>query len=103
MNHLTTETRNIQTMHLDEMNLSDALKTMNQEDQLVPKAIEPVIPNLTKVIESAIQRFNNGGRIIYIGAGTSGRLGVLDAENVFQLLTFHQMILLESSLVDKKL
>ena len=71
MNHLTTETRNIQTMHLDEMNLSDALKTMNQEDQLVPKAIEPVIPNLTKVIESAIQRFNNGGRIIYIGAGTS--------------------------------
>ncbi len=79
MNHLTTETRNIQTMHLDEMNLSDALKTMNQEDQLVPKAIEPVIPNLTKVIESAIQRFNNGGRIIYIGAGTSGRLGVLDA------------------------
>ena len=79
MNHLTTETRNIQTMHLDEMNLSDALKTMNQEDQFVPKAIEPVIPNLTKVIESAIQRFNNGGRIIYIGAGTSGRLGVLDA------------------------
>ena len=61
------------------MNLSDALKTMNQEDQFVPKAIEPVIPNLTKVIESAIQRFNNGGRIIYIGAGTSGRLGVLDA------------------------
>lgn len=52
---------------------------MNQEDQFVPKAIEPVIPNLTKVIESAIQRFNNGGRIIYIGAGTSGRLGVLDA------------------------
>ena len=49
MNHLTTETRNIQTMHLDEMNLSDALKTMNQEDQLVPKAIEPVIPNLSKL------------------------------------------------------
>ena len=103
MNHLTTETRNIQTMHLDEMNLSDALKTMNQEDQFVPKAIEPVIPNLTKVIESAIQRFNNGGRIIYIGAGTSGRLGVLDAAECVPTLTFHQMILLESSLVDKKL
>lgn len=66
MNHLTTETRNIQTMHLDEMNLSDALKTMNQEDQFVPKAIEPVIPNLTKVIESAIQRFNNGDELFIL-------------------------------------
>ena len=88
-------------MHLDEMNLSDALKTMNQEDQFVPKAIEPVIPNLTKVIESAIQRFNNGGRIIYIGAGTSGRLGVLDAAECVPTFNVYQMILLESSLVDK--
>ena len=45
MNHLTTETRNIQTMHLDEMNLSEALKTMNQEEQIVHKAIEPVNHN----------------------------------------------------------
>ena len=66
MNHLTTETRNIQTMHLDEMNLSDALKTMNQEDQLVPKAIEPVIPNLTKVIESAIQRLIMEGELFIL-------------------------------------
>ena len=79
MNRLTTETRNTQTMHLDEMTIQDALLTMNHEDQKVPKAIEQVIPQLSQVINSAIQRFNRGGRIIYIGAGTSGRLGVLDA------------------------
>ena len=79
MKRLTTETRNTQTMHLDEMDIQDALRTMNLEDQNVPKAIESVLPQLTQVIESAIQRFNHGGRIIYIGAGTSGRLGVLDA------------------------
>ncbi|RIM34654.1 N-acetylmuramic acid 6-phosphate etherase [Staphylococcus caprae] len=79
MKRLTTETRNTQTMHLDEMDIQDALRTMNLEDQNVPKVIESVIPQLTQVIESAIQRFNHGGRIIYIGAGTSGRLGVLDA------------------------
>lgn len=79
MNRLTTETRNTQTMHLDEMTIQDALLTINREDQKVPKAIEKVIPQLSQVINSAIQRFNRGGRIIYIGAGTSGRLGVLDA------------------------
>ena len=79
MNRLTTETRNTQTMHLDEMTIQDALLTINREDQKVPKAIEQVIPQLSQVITSAIQRFNRGGRIIYIGAGTSGRLGVLDA------------------------
>ena len=79
MNHLTTETRNAQTMHLDEIDIHEALKTMNAEDQVVPKAIEHVIPELTQVIKNAIKRFNHNGRIIYIGAGTSGRLGVLDA------------------------
>ena len=79
MNRLTTETRNTQTMHLDEMTIQDALLTINREDQKVPKAIEQVIPQLSQVITSAIQCFNRGGRIIYIGAGTSGRLGVLDA------------------------
>ena len=79
MNHLTTETRNAQTMHLDEIDIHEALKTMNAEDQVVPKAIEHVIPELTQVIKNAIERFNHNGRIIYIGAGTSGRLGVLDA------------------------
>lgn len=79
MNHLTTESRNTETMHLDEMTIQEALKTMNDEDRMVPKAIEPIIPELTKVIKEAISKFKQHGRLIYIGAGTSGRLGVLDA------------------------
>ena len=79
MNHLTTESRNTETMHLDEMSIQEALKAMNDEDQFVPKAIEPIIPELTKVIKEAISKFKKHGRLIYIGAGTSGRLGVLDA------------------------
>lgn len=79
MNHLTTESRNTETMHLDEMSIQAALKAMNDEDQFVPKAIEPIIPELTKVIKEAISKFKQHGRLIYIGAGTSGRLGVLDA------------------------
>lgn len=85
MEHLTTESRNTQTMHLDEMSILEALKTINKEDQLVAKAIEPILPQLNRVIEQTITRFRDGGRLIYIGAGTSGRLGVLDAVNVFQL------------------
>jgi N-acetylmuramic acid 6-phosphate etherase len=79
LNHLTTESRNTETMHLDEMSIQEALITMNDEDQFVPKAIEPIIPELTKVIKEAISKFKQHGRLIYIGAGTSGRLGVLDA------------------------
>ncbi|MFB2004197.1 N-acetylmuramic acid 6-phosphate etherase [Staphylococcus aureus] len=79
MNHLTTESRNTETMHIDEMSIQEALKAMNDEDQFVPKAIEPIIPELTKVIKEAISKFKQHGRLIYIGAGTSGRLGVLDA------------------------
>ena len=79
MEHLTTESRNTQTMHLDEMSILEALKAMNQEDQLVAKAVASILPQLNKVIEATITRFRDGGRIIYIGAGTSGRLGVLDA------------------------
>ncbi|WP_251517833.1 MULTISPECIES: N-acetylmuramic acid 6-phosphate etherase [Staphylococcus] len=79
MKHLTTETRNEATMHLDEMSIQQALKTMNQEDQRVSQAINTALPQIAKVIEVTTTQFKNGGRIIYIGAGTSGRLGVLDA------------------------
>ena len=73
MEHLTTESRNTQTMHLDEMSILEALKTINKEDQLVAKAIEPILTQLNRVIEQTITRFRDGGRLIYIGAGTSGR------------------------------
>ncbi len=61
------------------MSISTALKLMNQEDQQVAKAIQKVLPKIKPVIEATITAFKHGGRLIYLGAGTSGRLGVLDA------------------------
>lgn len=79
LEHLTTETRNTNTMNLDEMSVMDILKTMNREDQQVPLAIAKVLPQIEAVVQQIIQAFNQKGRLIYMGAGTSGRLGVLDA------------------------
>ena len=90
MEHLTTESRNTQTMHLDEMSILEALKTINKEE-LVAKAIEPILPQLNRVIEQTITRFRDGGRLIYIGAGTSGRLGVLDAAECVPTFNTHLM------------
>ncbi|GMA48086.1 N-acetylmuramic acid 6-phosphate etherase [Tetragenococcus muriaticus PMC-11-5] len=76
---LATETRNQKTMALDDMNVMEVLQTMNEEDKNVPLAIEAALPQVKTVVEQIIQSFNNKGRLLYIGAGTSGRLGVLDA------------------------
>lgn len=76
---LTTETRNPKTMHLDQMSIMDILQTMNEEDRKVPLAIEEALPQIECVVEQVIQAFQKKGRLIYMGAGTSGRLGVLDA------------------------
>ncbi|WP_052074221.1 N-acetylmuramic acid 6-phosphate etherase, partial [Tetragenococcus muriaticus] len=66
-------------MALDDMNVMEVLQTMNEEDKNVPLAIEAALPQVKTVVEQIIQSFNNKGRLLYIGAGTSGRLGVLDA------------------------
>lgn len=79
LTNLTTEKRNEKTTDLDKMSISTALKLMNQEDQQVAKAIQKVLPKIKPVIEAMITAFKRGGRLIYLGAGTSGRLGVLDA------------------------
>ncbi|GEM02186.1 N-acetylmuramic acid 6-phosphate etherase [Halolactibacillus halophilus] len=76
---LTTEKRNPRTMDLDALSYREILTIMNDEDQLVPQAIQSVIPAIERAIEIIVERFNRGGRLIYMGAGTSGRLGVLDA------------------------
>lgn len=76
---MTTETRNKNTLHLDTMNTLDLVKAMNEEDANVPKAIKPLLPTIASVIDKCIASLENGGRLIYMGAGTSGRLGVLDA------------------------
>src|SRR5690625_3455957 len=76
---LATETRNENTMNLDQMSILDILKVMNEEDRGVIKAIEKELAKIEEAVNLVIQSFNNKGRVIYVGAGTSGRLGVLDA------------------------
>lgn len=75
----TTETRNQKSMNMDTMSVGELLKIMNEEDKTVPYSIEKVLPQIEKAVLWVIESFNNEGRLIYIGAGTSGRLGVLDA------------------------
>jgi N-acetylmuramic acid 6-phosphate etherase len=76
---LTTEESNRKTARLDEMSIAEILNVMNEEDQTVALAVQEVIPQIGKVVEKVVKAFQSGGRLIYIGAGTSGRLGVLDA------------------------
>ena len=79
LSKIDTEKQNKDTLNLDRMSIKEALTVMNNEDQKVAKAIKEVIPEIEKAVEIIIRQFNKGGRLIYIGAGTSGRLGVLDA------------------------
>ena len=76
---LSTEQRNPNSMNLDQMTPLEIAQTMNNEDMKVIEAIKEVLPQISKAIELATASLKNGGRIIYLGAGTSGRLGVLDA------------------------
>ena len=79
INGFTTETRNPNTMNLDEMNAYEIVRIMNEEDSKVPVEIKKNLEEIAKLAEWAAEAFRNQGRLIYIGAGTSGRLGVLDA------------------------
>lgn len=65
--------------HLEQMSVLDLLTNINKEDQTVPMAVQKVIPDIEKAVEKIIVQLQNGGRLFYIGAGTSGRLGVVDA------------------------
>jgi len=76
---LTTESRNPQSRHLDRLSTVQVLRLINSQDKLVPLAVARVIPQIAPVVESVVKSFRTGGRLIYAGAGTSGRLGVLDA------------------------
>lgn len=79
LSKLTTEKRNPATLHLDEMTPFEIVTAMNQEDHHVTTAVGKVLPEISKAITWCTESLMNGGRIIYIGAGTSGRLGLLDA------------------------
>ena len=76
---LRTEQVDAKFHMLDVMTVSELLLAMNESDAEVPKAISLVLPRIEKAIDGVIDRMLQGGRLIYIGAGTSGRLGVLDA------------------------
>ncbi|HFI0463883.1 TPA: N-acetylmuramic acid 6-phosphate etherase [Streptococcus suis] len=76
---LSTETRNPLTMALDTMSVKEILTVMNEEDAKVPAAIQLAIPDIEAAVLAIDEAFKAGGRLIYMGAGTSGRLGILDA------------------------
>lgn len=67
---------------LEQMDTATMLQAMNAEDQKVALAVAAVIPAITTLVDAISERFNNGGRLFYIGAGTSGRLGILDASEI---------------------
>ena len=65
--------------HLEKMPVKDLLKNINKEDKTVPQAIEKVIPAIEKLVNVVVEKMKKGGRLFYVGAGTSGRLGIVDA------------------------
>lgn len=79
LDNLLTEARNPQTMELDSMTPLEIVTAMNREDARVPESIRPQLPNIAQCVAWATEAIRSGGRLIYMGAGTSGRLGVLDA------------------------
>ena len=76
---LITEQRNPNSMQVDSLSALEIVQLMNQEDKQVPLAIEKCLPQIAQAVECIVAAFQQGGRLVYIGAGTSGRLGVLDA------------------------
>ncbi|MFN2746331.1 N-acetylmuramic acid 6-phosphate etherase [Bacillus sp. z60-18] len=79
LSSLTTERRNEKTKHIHRAETIDILKIMNEEDKTVAEAVEAVLPDIKTAVDYVVDSLKKGGRLIYIGAGTSGRLGVLDA------------------------
>lgn len=79
LTQLITEDRNLATLNIDQMNSLDILRLMNQEDKKVALAVEQELDAIARAVDIITQALRSGGRLFYIGAGTSGRLGILDA------------------------
>ncbi|MDI1241087.1 MAG: N-acetylmuramic acid 6-phosphate etherase [bacterium] len=77
-----TEQENPNTRNIDQASTLDALRLINNEDKLVAVAVEKVLPEIVKAVDQIVERLANGGRLFYVGTGTSGRLGVLDASEI---------------------
>jgi len=79
MTFIKTTEQDSQYNHLEKMSVSNLLKNINNEDKTVPLAVEKSLPQITALTEQIVRKLHKGGRLFYIGAGTSGRLGVVDA------------------------
>lgn len=79
MNFTKTTEQSSKYKHLEKMSVSELLTNINNEDKTVPLAVKKAIPQIETVVKQIVERLNNGGRLFYIGAGTSGRLGIVDA------------------------
>src|ERR1700740_1596452 len=79
LEHLISEERNPDTMGIDLLTTDEVLRAINCEDRSVPDAVGKVIAEIARAVDRIVDAFGKGGRLIYMGAGTSGRLGVLDA------------------------
>lgn len=77
-----TEQENPKTAAIDHASTLDALRLINDEDKLVAVAVKKVLPQIVEATDKIVERLQNGGRLFYIGTGTSGRLGVLDASEI---------------------
>ncbi len=76
---MLTETRNPKTMHIDQLSTLEIVQVMNQEDATVPQVVAKALPEIARAVDAIVEGIRAGGRLIYVGAGTSGRLGILDA------------------------
>jgi N-acetylmuramic acid 6-phosphate etherase len=79
MTFIKTTEQHSKYEHLEKMSLSDLLYNINQEDKIVPLAVENALPQIDSLVAAIVTKMKRGGRLFYIGAGTSGRLGILDA------------------------
>src|SRR5690625_767625 len=79
MERLTTETRHPGTMHIDTLDSEGVLRLINDEDRTVADVVREQIPTIARAVDVIVDRLRRGGRLIYAGAGTSGRIALLDA------------------------
>ena len=79
---LNTEKQNKKSLEIDSMEISDILRTINNEDASIASAVRTGLPEIEETISYTVSSVKNGGRVFYVGAGTSGRLGVLDASEI---------------------
>ncbi|MGM9960649.1 MAG: N-acetylmuramic acid 6-phosphate etherase [Allobaculum sp.] len=79
LDHLDTEKRNPNTVNIDRVSTKEMLELINQEDQKIPQAVHEQLDSISHLVDAAYECVKNDGRIVYVGAGTSGRLGILDA------------------------